>query len=76
MMGKLQTRAILSLRSLQWDDEDIAIVLGLAVSNDAPQKPILGALSEDEIKRRSPQKPEELVDALNDPIHLEVGRSR
>jgi len=40
------------------------------------KKPILGALSEDEIKRRLPQKPEELVDALNHPIHREVGRSR
>ena len=25
---------------------------------------------------RMPQKPEELVDALNDPIHRDVGRSR
>jgi|GEM_PF-4278125 len=40
------------------------------------EKPISGALSKDEIKRRLPQKPEELVDALNDPIHIEVGRSR
>ena len=40
-------------------------------------KPTLGRLSEDERKRYySPTKPEDLVDALQDSIHINIGRSR
>lgn len=46
-------------------------------SNNAPRKPVLGDLTEDERKRYySPQNPADLVDALQEPIHREVGRSR
>lgn len=48
----------------------------IAGSNNAPRRPLLGSLSEDARKMRMPQKPEDLVDALNDPIHRDVGRSR
>lgn len=46
-------------------------------SNNASRKPVLGALTEDESKRYySPQNPADLVDAFQEPIHREVGRSR
>lgn len=54
--------------------EDVKRIVG---SNNAPRKPALGTLTEDERKRYySPQNPADLVDALQDPIHREVGRSR
>jgi len=43
---------------------------------NAPQKPQLGSLSEDALVARRPQNPADLVDALQEPIHREVGRSR
>ena len=43
---------------------------------NAPQKPQLGSLSEDALAARRPQNPADLVDALQEPIHREVGRSR
>jgi DNA-binding transcriptional regulator YiaG len=45
-------------------------------SNNAPRKPLLGALSEDAHTAYMPQSPADLVDALQEPIHREVGRSR
>jgi DNA-binding transcriptional regulator YiaG len=45
-------------------------------SNNAPRKPLLGALSEDAHTAYMPQNPADLVDALQEPIHREVGRSR
>jgi DNA-binding transcriptional regulator YiaG len=45
-------------------------------SNNAPRKPLLGALSEDAYTEYRPQNPADLVDALQEPIHREVGRSR
>lgn len=51
-------------------------VMQLLGPGNAPQKPQLKPLSPDAIASRMPQKPEELVDALHDPIHREVGRSR
>jgi DNA-binding transcriptional regulator YiaG len=44
--------------------------------NDAPQKPLLGALSEDAHTAYTPQNPADLVGALQETIHREVGRSR
>ena len=43
---------------------------------NAPQKPQLGSLSEDALAARRPQNPADMVDALQEPIHREVGRSR
>jgi len=48
----------------------------IAGSRNAPQKPLLGVLSEDAHKAYRPQNPADLVDALQEPIHREVGRSR
>lgn len=46
-------------------------------SNNAPRRPLLGDLTEDERKRYySPQNPADLVDALQEPIHRNVGKSR
>lgn len=45
-------------------------------SNNAPRRPLLGALSEDAHTAYMPQNPADLVDALQEPIHREVGRSR
>lgn len=45
-------------------------------SRNAPRKPPLSALSEDAHKAYRPQNPADLVDALQEPIHREVGRSR
>ncbi|MFB2923296.1 MULTISPECIES: helix-turn-helix domain-containing protein [Aerosakkonema] len=53
--------------------EEVKQLIG---SGNAPQRPQLQPLSPDAIASRIPQKPEELVDALHDPIHREVGRSR
>lgn len=54
--------------------EEVKQIVGF---NNAPKKPILGALTEDERKRYySPQNPADLVDALHEPIHREIGRSR
>lgn len=43
---------------------------------DPRYKPKLQPLSEDAQKARRPLPPDQLVEALNDPIHKEVGRSR
>jgi DNA-binding transcriptional regulator YiaG len=45
-------------------------------SNNASQRPLLGALSEDAHTAYMPQNPADLVDALQESIHREVGRSR
>lgn len=39
-------------------------------------KPALGELSQDARASYTPQNPADLVDALQDPIHRDVGRSR
>lgn len=42
-----------------------------------PHKPILGKLTEEQSKRYyDPPNPADLVDALNDPIHKEIGIAR
>jgi DNA-binding transcriptional regulator YiaG len=51
-------------------------VKNLLGSGNAPQRPKLNSLSENAIKSRTPISPENLVDALHEPIHREVGRSR
>ncbi|NJK69643.1 MAG: helix-turn-helix transcriptional regulator [Microcoleus sp. SU_5_3] len=43
---------------------------------NAPQKPQLSSLSEDTLAASRPQNPADLVDAFQEPIHREVGRSR
>lgn len=53
--------------------EEVKQLLG---SGNAPQKQQLKPLSPDALASRMPQKPEELIDTLHDPIHREVGRSR
>ncbi|MEI1376588.1 XRE family transcriptional regulator [Nostoc sp. UHCC 0926] len=53
--------------------EEVKQILG---TSNAPQKPKLGALSEDARLSRMPPNPADLVDALQDTIHHEVGRSR
>ncbi|MEA5488517.1 MULTISPECIES: hypothetical protein [Pseudanabaena] len=45
-------------------------------TNNAPQKAQLGSLSRNVYKARMPQNPADLVDALQDPIHREVGEYR
>jgi DNA-binding transcriptional regulator YiaG len=45
-------------------------------SNNAARRPLLGSLSEDAHTAYMPQNPADLVDALQEPIHREVGRSR
>lgn len=45
-------------------------------SSNAPRRALLGALSEDARTAYMPQNPADLVDALQEPIHREVGRSR
>lgn len=45
-------------------------------AGNAPQKPQLGSLSEDVYAARMPQNPADLVDALHNPVHREVGQSR
>ncbi|MBE9204878.1 XRE family transcriptional regulator [Synechocystis salina LEGE 06099] len=49
---------------------------GIVGSNNAPRRPLLGALSKDAHKAYMPQNPADLVDALQEPIHREVGRAR
>lgn len=51
-------------------------VKNLLGSGNIPQRPKLNPLSEDAVKSRTPISPENLVDALQEPIHREVGRSR
>ena len=48
----------------------------IAGSNNAPRRPLLGVLSKDAHTAYMPQNPADLVDALQEPIHREVGRSR
>jgi transcriptional regulator with XRE-family HTH domain len=55
------------------EHEEVKRTLG---SGNAPPKPQLVPLSEDARMSRMPPPPEELVDALQEPIHREVGRSR
>jgi transcriptional regulator with XRE-family HTH domain len=43
---------------------------------NAPQKFKLGSLSEDAYTARMPQNPADLVGALQDPVHQEVGQAR
>jgi hypothetical protein len=55
------------------EHEAVKRILG---PGNAPQKPQLVPLSEDASMSRMPPHPEDLVDALQEPIHREVGRSR
>lgn len=43
---------------------------------NAPKRPQLGSLSKDVHTARMPQNPSDLVDALQEPIHQDIGRSR
>jgi transcriptional regulator with XRE-family HTH domain len=45
-------------------------------AGNGPQKPQLGSLSEDVYTARMPQNPAVLVDAFQDPVHRDVGKSR
>jgi len=56
--------------------EKINIISDESPHKDAPQKPVLGALSEDARASYTPQNPADLVDALQEPIHRDVGRSK
>jgi transcriptional regulator with XRE-family HTH domain len=53
--------------------EEVKQLLG---SGNVPQKQQVKPLSPDALASRMPQKPEELIDTLHDPIHREVGKSR
>jgi len=53
--------------------EEVKQILGYG---NAPEKPKLAPLSEDAGASRRPPNPADLVDALQEPIHREVGRSR
>ena len=53
--------------------EEVKRILG---PGNVPQKPQLVPLSVEATASRMPQKPEDLVDALQEPIHKEVGRTR
>lgn len=53
--------------------EEVKQILG---PGNTPPRPQPKPLSPDAIASRMPQKPEELVNALQDPIHHEVGESR
>lgn len=55
------------------EHEEVKRILG---PGNAPQKPQLVPLSKDASMSRMPPPPEDLVDALQEPIHREVGRSR
>jgi len=55
------------------EHEEVKRILG---PGNAPQKPQLVPLSEDASMSRMPPPPEDLVDAVQEPIHREVGRSR
>jgi DNA-binding transcriptional regulator YiaG len=51
-------------------------VKNLLGSGNTPQGPKLNPLSEDARKSRRPLNPENMIDALQEPIHRKVGRSR
>ena len=51
----------------------VKIILG---AGNAPKQPTLGRLSQAAEMTRMPQKPADLVDAIQDSIHREVGKSR
>lgn len=53
--------------------EEVKQLLG---AGKASEKPKLKPLSSESIALRTPQRPEDLVDARHEPIHREVGRSR
>ncbi len=53
--------------------EEVKEILGYG---NAPEKPKLDPLSENALASRRPPNPADLVDALQEPIHREVGRSR
>lgn len=53
--------------------QEVKNILG---SGNVPQKPKLNPLSEEALKLRRPLSPEILIDALQEPIHRGVGRSR
>lgn len=53
--------------------EEVKQLLG---SGNTPQKQQLKPLSPDALASRMPQKPEELIDTLHDPIHREIGKSK
>ncbi|MES1025427.1 helix-turn-helix transcriptional regulator [Gloeocapsa sp. BRSZ] len=55
------------------EHEQVKQILG---PGNAPTKPQLVPLSKDASMSRMPLPPEDLVDALQEPIHREVGRSR
>lgn len=55
------------------EHEEIKQILG---PGNAPQKPQLVPLSKNASMSRMPPPPEILIDALQEPIHREVGRSR
>jgi transcriptional regulator with XRE-family HTH domain len=53
--------------------EELRRIVG---AGNAPQKSQLGSLSKDAYAARMPQNPEDLVGALQDPVHQEVGTTR
>jgi DNA-binding transcriptional regulator YiaG len=53
--------------------EEFKQVIGFG---NAPQKPQIGSLSEDAYTARMPPNPADLVGALQDPIHNEIGEAR
>lgn len=55
------------------EHEEVKRILG---PGNAPERPHLVPLSEDAHMSRMPQNPADLVDALQEPIRCEVGRSR
>lgn len=55
------------------EHEEVKRILG---SGNAPKKPQLVPLSKDASMSRMPPPPADLVDALQEPIHHKVGRSR
>lgn len=55
------------------EHENVKQILGFG---NAPKKPQLEPLSKDAYRSRMPPNPADLVDALQDTIHREVGRSR
>jgi transcriptional regulator with XRE-family HTH domain len=55
------------------EHEKVKQILGFG---NAPKKPQLKPLSKDAYRSRMPPNPADLVDALQDTIHREVGRSR
>ncbi|WP_246605536.1 XRE family transcriptional regulator [Sphaerospermopsis torques-reginae] len=53
--------------------EEVKRIIGYG---NAPERPQLAPLSEDARASRRPPNPADLVDALQEPIHREVGRSK